>query len=771
MSRFARFALLVAGLTGLGPALAQSDTELLRVEEAFALTATAADHGTVKLEWKIADGYYLYRSRIKTGKPGDGITLAELQLPPGEPKHDEFLGDVEVYHQKAVATQPLTTTGDTAEFSVNFQGCHEREPKICYPPHTTRVSVKLPPAPAVAAAPNPLTGAAPASGSDLKSALGHLGKPTVDAPMDTGATDPVAPGEEKLPLPPEQAFVFETIATSPTELLARWTMPKGYYLYRDKTKLTVPAGDIGLGKLRWPAGVLHKDEKFGEVIVFFNQVELPISLQRERGDAQKLSLTAEFQGCEENGICYPIMTRTIAIDLPSATKEQLDAARAAVKAEKDLAVPGEADSTGSEEQVLAAQLSGNRLWALLSFFGFGLLLAFTPCVFPMLPILSGIIAGAGPNVTTRRAFVLSVIYVLASSVVFTIAGVTAGLVGANLQAAFQISWILFAFSALFVVLAFSMFGFFELQLPSSWQSKLAEMSNRQKGGSLIGVAVMGLFSALIVGPCVAPPLAGAVLYIAQSNDPVFGGAALFVLSLGMGAPLIAAGTGAGYLLPRAGAWMDTVKAVFGVTFLWMALWISSRVMSESWVALLAACLLVGSGVYMGALERIKDGASGWYKLWKTLGLIQLLIGAGVLLSIGMGQSPHGTAGAPNSQGAVSEHLPFRTIKSVEDLQRSLGEGKPVMLDFYADWCVSCKEMEKFTFTKPEVRAALEGYTLLKADVTANDATDQALLKHFGLFGPPATIFFGADGKERRVQRLIGFESADKFAARVAKAGR
>ncbi len=771
MSRFARFALLVAGLTGLGPALAQSETDLLRVEEAFALTATAADRGTVRLEWKIADGYYLYRSRIKTGKPADGVTLGELQLPPGEPKHDEFLGDVEVYHGKAVATQPLTANGDTAEFSVSIQGCHEREPKICYPPHATRVSLKLPAAEAAPAA-NPLAAAQPApAGGDLKSALSHIGKPAADAPIDVGTTDPVAPGEEALPLPPEQAFVFETIATSPTELLARWTMPKGYYLYRDKSKLSVPAGDVALGKPRWPAGVLHKDEKFGEVTVFFNQVELPVLLQREHGDAQKVRLTAEFQGCEENGICYPVMTRTIDVDLPAATPEQLKAASAAFKAEQDAPAAAE-PSDRSEEQVLAAQLSGDRLFALLSFFGFGLLLAFTPCVFPMLPILSGIIAGAG-DVSTRRAFVLSAVYVLASTVVFTIAGVIAGLVGANLQAAFQQPWILTAFALLFVLLSLSMFGFYELQLPAALQNRIASVSNRQQGGSLTGVAIMGVLSALIVGPCVAPPLAAAVLYISQTRDPLFGGLALFVLSLGMGAPLVAAGTAAGKLLPRAGAWMDSVKAVFGVSFLALAIWMLSRFLDPVWVMPMAGTLAVACGIYLGALERLPDNASGWRTLWKALGVILLVIGAAQLIGALAGSRDvlQPLKGLGGGAAAKEDHLPFKTIKSVEDLQRSLGEGKPVMLDFYADWCVACKEMEKFTFTKPEVHAALEGYTLLKADVTANDETDQALLKHFGLFGPPATIFFGADGKERRAQRLIGFESADTFAARVAKAGR
>lgn len=788
MSRFARFALLAAGLLGLTPVLAQTDTDLLPVEQAFVLSTTVLDRNTVQLDWKIADGYYLYRSRIKTARPAEGLSLEPLQLPPGEAKHDEFLGDVEVYHGKASATQKLSlASGDTAEFSISIQGCHENDPKICYPPHATRLSLKLPaatdsgaPGAGTNASGNDLKSAlgqlgkpadaAPAAsaGGDLKSALGQLGKPAADAPMDTGTGTTAADGgNEKLPLPPEQAFVFEAIATGPTELLARWTMPRNYYLYRDKVVLRLPDDGARLGKPRWPAGVMHKDEHFGEVTVFFDQVELPIALSREAGEAGKLQLTAEFQGCENNGVCYPVMTRTVSLDLPAATGAQLAAAKTLVDGE--LAA---ADGGQSEEQVLASRLSGDRLFALLSFFGFGLLLAFTPCVFPMLPILSGIIAGAG-EVTTRRAFVLSLVYVLASTVVFTIAGVIAGLVGANLQAAFQHPWILTAFALLFVLLSLSMFGFYELQLPSALQNRIASVSNRQQGGSLTGVAIMGVLSALIVGPCVAPPLAAAVLYISQTRDPLFGGLALFVLSLGMGAPLVVAGTAAGKLLPRAGAWMDAVKAVFGVSFLALAIYMLSRFLDPVWIMLMIGVLAVACGVYLGALERLPDDASGWRRLWKSLGVVLLIAGALQLIGAFAGsadplQPLKGLRGG--GAAASSEHLPFRTIKSVQDLQRELAAGKPVMLDFYADWCVSCKEMEKFTFTKPEVHAALGSYTLLKADVTANDEADQALLKHFGLFGPPATIFFDATGQEKRAQRLIGFESADKFVARVARAG-
>jgi thiol:disulfide interchange protein DsbD len=513
--------------------------------------------------------------------------------------------------------------------------------------------------------------------------------------------------------------------------------------------------------------VSHKDEHFGDVVVFFDQVELPIPLARTRGDAGTLRLEAEFQGCEDGGVCYPVMTRAVDIALPAATPAQLAASAATPGSGSSTSTPAAGDQ--SEEQRLAGLLGGNKLWALAVFFGFGLLLAFTPCVFPMIPILSGIIVGAGENLTRRRAFVLSLVYVLSSCLVFTVVGIVIGLLGTNLQAAFQKPWILTLFALVFVALSFSMFGFYELQLPSRWQSRIAEVSNRQQGGSLMGVAIMGILSTFIVGPCVAPPLAAAVVYIGQAHDPFFGGLALFALSLGMGSPLLLAGVAIGSL-PRAGAWMDAVKAVFGVSFLALAIWMLARFLAPLWIMLLSGALLIGCATYLGALRRLPPEASGWQKLWQALGLVLLVAGAAELIGAAAG-SRDLTQPLAGLRGGVAEsgpHLAFRTIKTTADLDRELAAGKPVLLDFYADWCVSCKEMEKFTFSKPEVVQALDGFVLLKADVTANDDADQALLKRFGLFGPPATIFF-AGGQEKRALRLIGFEEADKFAARVGKA--
>jgi thiol:disulfide interchange protein DsbD len=550
-------------------------------------------------------------------------------------------------------------------------------------------------------------------------------------------------------------------------------MPKGYYLYRDKTSFAlVGAEGATLSAPHWPAGKSHNDENFGTSTVYYDQVEVPLTISRADSAARAVTIESHFQGCLENSVCYPMTAQRVQVDLPAA------AAGATAAAVPGAGAPSAAASTApaSDDSRFAAALQGSLWLVFIAFFAAGLGLAFTPCVFPMIPILSGIIAGAGDNISTRRAFTLSLVYVLANAAIFTIAGVIAGLAGKNLQAAFQTPWVLWSFAGLFVLLALSMFGFYELQLPSSWQSKLANVSNKQSGGSLLGVAVMGALSALIVGPCVTPPLAVAVLYIAQTHNPLLGGFALFALALGMGAPLVVFGMSAGRLLPRAGAWMDAVKGVFGVTFLALAIWMLSRILDPVWIMLLSGALAIACAVYLGALERLAEDASGWRRLWKALGVVLLIGGAVELLGAAAGSGDllqplqglrsGSAASAPGSAAA----LPFRRIKSVADVERELATakaaGKPAMLDFYADWCVSCKEMEKFTFTDPAVRAALGDFVLLQADVTANDDTDQALMRNFRIVAPPDTLFFGADGSARADLQLTGPEDADRFVKRI-----
>ncbi len=744
---------LFLALAACAGARADDADNLLPVEQAFKVQAHALDRERIQFDFSIAENYYLYRGRITTKSADATTTLGMLDLPAGEKKHDEFLGDVEVYHHGFSATQHATVPADQAKAAIElrYQGCHQVDPKICFPPQKIVLTVDLPNAADAGTAPASLANAlsAPAGGSLL------------------GGNQP---------LPAEQAFVFEAIATAPNAVLARFTMPKGYYLYRDKTHFSVAADSgVTLSEPQWPAGKDHTDANFGTTTVYFDQVEIPLPLVRGKAAAQTLALTASFQGCKENSVCYPVMTHTVEVALSAA---DASTTTAAMPPSPSAAIPA------SDDSQFARALNGS-LWLVFgAFFLAGLGLAFTPCVFPMIPILSGIIAGAGEHISTKRALVLSIVYILANAVIFTIAGVIAGLAGKNLQAAFQTPWVLWSFAGLFVLLALSMFGFYELQLPSSWQSKIANVSNKQSGGSLFGVAIMGALSALIVGPCVTPPLAVAVLYIAQKHDAVLGGFALFALALGMGAPLIVFGASAGKLLPRAGAWMDAVKAVFGVSFLALAIWMLSRVLDPVWIMLMAGILALACAVYLGALERLADGASSWRKLWKTLGVVLLIAGAVELIGAAAGsndllQPLRGIAATGSTNGSAPTTtlaaLPFRKVKSVDDVAHELATAKsaskPVLLDFYADWCVSCKEMEKFVFSKPDVQAALGNFVLLQADVTANDDADKALMQHFNIVAPPDTLFFGADGVEKHELQLIGPESADKFVQRIDAASR
>lgn len=568
-------------------------------------------------------------------------------------------------------------------------------------------------------------------------------------------------------LPVDQAFQFDTDPPSATGVVLHWHVTEGYYLYRDKIKVELPdAPGISIGTLDLPKGEVKQDEFFGRMEIYKHDFQARVPLLARAPTSGPVTLKVTYQGCASAGICYPPVIKRVTLDLAGLSGAASPVAAAAVPA-INAPVP--------EQDRIAQTLASGRTWiTLLSFFGFGLLLAFTPCVFPMVPILSGLIVGQGKDITTARAFLLSLAYVLAMALTYTIAGVCAALFGANLQAAFQNPWVLGSFSALFILLAMSLFGFYELQVPTWLQGKLTDISNRQRGGTLLGAAIMGLLSALIVGPCVAAPLAAALIYIGKTGDAVLGGSALFMLSLGMGAPLLVLGASAGKLLPRAGAWMNTVKAVFGVLLLAVAIWMLERILPGAITLTLWAALLIVSGVYMGALERLQPDASGWRKFWKGIGLVILLYGALLLVGAGSGGSDvlrplQGTrlAGAASTSTAVpARTLGFTRIKSVSDLNDALAaasaSGKAVMLDFYADWCVSCKEMEKYTFADPAVQQMLNERVLLQADVTANDAQDHALLQHFGLIGPPSILFFSPQGRECNTRRVMGYLKPEQF---------
>ena len=569
-------------------------------------------------------------------------------------------------------------------------------------------------------------------------------------------------------LEPDQAFILSTTSEA-GQVIASWEIAEGHYLYRDKIKIIADTDSkFSTGELQVAEGELKHDEYFGDIYVFHHQAQAILPIISIENGVKAVNFKVKYQGCSEiSGICYPPITKEVSLIL-----NPISSAAAAQTANKSRLPISEQD------KIAESLKSGSSWFIILSFFGFGLLLAFTPCVFPMIPILSGIIIGQGDKISTRSAFTLSVIYVLAMAVTYTVAGVAAGVFGENIQAAFQNPWILGSFAAVFVLLSLSMFGFYELQMPSAIQSKLTEYSNKQQGGTYVGVAIMGFLSALIVGPCVAAPLAGALIYIGQTGDAVLGGLALFALSMGMGAPLIAIGTSAGKLLPRAGGWMDVIKAIFGVMLLGVAIWMLERIIPATVGILLWAILFIVSSIYMGALEGLKAESTGWNRLWKGLGLI--LFAYGMLLLVGasagskdMFQPLKGLAMASGYSAQNQQHLQFTQIKGLAGLNQQLAmaekQQKPVMLDFYADWCVSCKEMEKYTFNDPTVQANLKNTLLLQADVTDNDELDKELYKHFGIIGPPAIIFYDPKGNEQKNYRVVGYMPAEKFGPHIQQA--
>jgi thiol:disulfide interchange protein DsbD len=718
--------------------------EVRDFEEVFVLSADAPARDRIELRWAIEDGFYLYNNKfLQFRSATEGVVLGEPQIPPGKRGFDELLGEeVEKYHGELRVTLPLESVApgiETLQLNVRSQGC--MEDVLCYPPTAQRVEVRLPQG---------------ASASPLQAPGGAVNNPLL------GDYEPPA-------LSAEDAFRFESIGLDPGTALLRFTAQPGYYLYVDQFEFRVTGADgFVIAGADMPDGVIKDDPEFGPVPVYYGQVEIPLRFNRPAGPAQDITVEADFQGCRDGDICYPPMSRAVGFSMPAAP-EPIGAMR-----------DGSTKSSGpeappvSDQDRLARLLTSSPWRAVLAFFVAGLLLAFTPCVLPMVPILSGIIIGQGDRLTPPRAFWLSLVYVLAMAVTYTVAGVLAGLFGQNLQAAFQNPWIISGFVVIFILLALSMFGFYELQLPSRLQTRLTEASNRQRGGELWGVAVMGFLSALIVGPCVAPPLMAALIVIGSSGDAVLGGAALFALAMGMGLPLILFGVSAGKLVPRAGRWMDAVKAVFGVAMLGLSIWMLERILPGAVIMLLWGALAIGCAIYLGALDRIEPGASGWRRLWKSLGVMLLVLGVLEFIGAAAGgddwQRPLAGLSAPlTGPGVAHSEAAFEAIKSVDDLDRTLaGAGQGAMLDFYADWCIECKRMERNTFPEPRVAALMDELTLMQADVTANDAVDQALMRRFGVIGPPAILFFDRAGREMEAYRLVGYFDPDTFAAHLQR---
>ena len=720
---------LLCALLGISWAAAsaavQAEDEFLPPEQAFQFTA-AAEGDEVVVRWTATKGYYLYEKRMGLGSGDPAVAVGAPLFPKGEKHTDEYFGEQNVFRGSFVVRAPLTRTaaaGASFPLQVKFQGCADAG--LCYPPTTRTVDVKLAAA-AFAAQP-----------------FGSPGESAASA------------GEDEF-LPVDQAFQLVAVADGPDRVKLSWQIADGYYLYRERLAARSASTEAQLGRLSLPAGEKKTDEFFGEQEVYHHELIATLPVSRAGGTALELPLAVTFQGCAEAGLCYPPETKNLVISLPAGLGTS---ARAGAAPDQEAGAGG---GFVSEQDRLAELIRSGSLWLVLAtFFGLGLLLALTPCVLPMVPILSGIIAGQGENVTTGRAFALSLTYVLGMAITNTLAGVAAAAAGSQIQAMFQQTWIVVLFAGLFLVLAASMWGLFTIQMPSALQTRLTDVSNQQRAGTFGGVAVMGALSALIVTACVAPPLFATLAVIGQTGDVFRGGSALFVMSLGMGAPLILIGTSAGRLLPRAGAWMDTVKKFFAVLMLAVAIWMLARLV-PGWLSMLMWAVPALLGAWLLWKEIQPKGPFSWGA--RIAGLALGVYGLALVAGAGLGSTD---PLAPIPQlSAQQRHMEFQRIKTVADLEREVAAasaaGRPVMLDFYADWCVSCKEMEKYTFTDPDVQGALANALLLQADVTANDADDQAMLKHFGIFGPPTIAFYGPDGVERSNYRVVGYMKAAEF---------
>ena len=592
---------------------------------------------------------------------------------------------------------------------------------------------------------------APAPSSATAPASQASGKSGIDALLGAAKTG----GDDFLP--PDQAFRFDALPDGTDRVRLNWEIADGYYLYRARIKVVTSSASAQLGTPQFPAGQVKTDEYFGEQEIYHHELSATVPVARASSGAIELPLQVTYQGCADAGLCYPPITKTVSVRLPGAAGAAAPGGSAGASA-----------GAPSEQSQFASLLSGNFFLMLGSFYVAGLLLAFTPCVLPMVPILSGIIAGSGANVTAGRGFALSLSYVLGMALTYTAAGLAGAAMGKEVQALFQQWWVLALFAAVFVAMALSMFGLFTVQMPVAIQTRIAGISNRQSAGTFGGVAVMGALSALIVTTCVGPALVAALLVISQTGQIARGGAALFAMSLGMGTPLLLVGASAGKLLPKAGPWMDLVKKLFGVMMLAVAAWMLARVAPDRIVLLLWSIPALTLGWLLWfELRAHSAGTWGLRVLGLAAGLYGVALAAGSALG---GTDP--LAPIP-AFAAKTPTLSFRPIKSLADLDRAVAQasaqGRSVLVDFSAAWCTSCKEMERYTFSDPAVQAALSNTVLLRADVTQNDADDQALLRHFGIFGPPTIAFYGTDGQERPAYRVVGYMKADAFAARTRAA--
>lgn len=723
-------------LLALLPALVQADWQPLPPDQVYRLQVQP-QQGALLAHWDILPGYYLYKNKFQFISKTPGVTLDGAQFPAGDTHTDQYFGTQEIYRGGVTARIPYAGSGPLT-LEVIYQGCADKG--FCYPPQTKQFNLTL----------------------------ASVAAPPAVHPPDLAALVAGAKDSGGFP-PPDQVFHFTASARNAHTVAANWQIAKGYYLYRQKFHFASHSPNAVLGIPKFPKGQTETDPYFGTQEIYRRQVTAVIPVS---GGARKFTLTVIYQGCADKGLCYPPITKTVAINFMKTGAGAISSAGAALLAGTAASSPPISQQSRLADLIRHGQLA----WVLLVFLGLGIALTFTPCVLPMIPIIAGLIAGQQHKPSTARAFSLSLTYVIAMALTYTVAGVIVALIGANVQAWFQNPWIVSLFALIFVLLALSMFGGYELQMPSAIQTRLTGWSNTQRGGAFVGVGVMGVLSALIVGPCITAPLVAALIVIGQSGDPVRGGLSLFVLGLGMGVPLLVVGTSAGKLLPKVGPWMNAMKYFLGALLLAVAIWFLSRIVPGAVALALWAALAIVCGVW---LLLARASARGWRVAWKGAGAILGIYGVIMLVGAASGATDplqplaRFTKGATSVTARRAQALQFTRIQTIADLQQAVAQAsaahQTVMLDFYADWCVSCKEMQHSAFRAPGVIMALRHTRLLEADVTANNAADQALLKHFGIYGPPSIMFFNAQGQELTADRVVGYMSAPDFEARIRHA--
>jgi thiol:disulfide interchange protein DsbD len=727
--------------------------EILPAEKAF-VSSAKVENGNLVVDFKIEDEYYLYKDKISI-KALDGAKFGESNFSKSKTKNDDFFGEIQVYHHNSKITTPINSADDVINFEVKSQGCWEGG--VCYPPTMQKLSVK--------------------NTANQNNQLSNKSNFFKALTQQSGINDPASV---------DIAFKFDAFKVDENTIKATWKIRDGYYMYHDKFNFSVDGADFG--KIIFPEGEPKKDDFFGDIFVHKKQLVIDLPLKNV---SDKIDLTVNYQGCWEGGVCYPPVEKKTTIQMADKSPQKVQDTEKAIitsaikpvekviieqivgevkKQPRDLTAEIkkiQQNQDLSEEEKVAKDFDNSSFfWILVSFFGFGILAAFTSCILPMIPILSSLIIGTD-NPTKKKAFFMSLTFVIFMALTYAVVGVLAGMFGGNLQATFQNPWVIGSFSLMFVALAFSMFGYYEIKIPNWLQAKLTTISNKQKGGHLVGVAIMGVLSALIVGPCAAPVVSGALLYIGDSGDAVLGGSALFMMGLGMGLPLIVAGVGVA--TPRAGVWMDNVKAIFGVVMIGMAIYFLERIVDENITIILWAILLTISPIALGVVSSF-DGNKPMHKIFKAIGLIVLGFGIMIWIAIARGYEnidmfhplkSHQSAviGTANVQNA---HAEFKQVATLADLQNEINNStKPVMLDFYADWCTYCIVYEKQVFTDNRVAGLMQEFTLLQVDITANNDLDQEILSHFKITAPPAILFFKG-GNELRAKRVIGEKDADEF---------